>query len=199
MIILKYDKLIHVDSSLDILEHYGVRGMKWGKHRANMKKVRQEQNSRIKTLKANKKSSVKNIRKENSDNDETLAAKQRGKRTASYEDLDAHARKRVKLVEKRGNDELAPKMAKLDKRFEIKKQRYIDKYSSTNDIKGLNDKGMKKLDKEAHRYVREGNKNVSKQLKKSERRLFEPFETEVYWNEYGTHVSAKRNPLLKRR
>lgn len=39
-------------------------------------------------------------------------------------------------------------MAKLDKRFEIKKQRYIDKYSSTNDVKDLNDKGMKKFDKE---------------------------------------------------
>ena len=31
MIIIKNDKLTHVDSSLDFLEHYGVRGMKWGK------------------------------------------------------------------------------------------------------------------------------------------------------------------------
>ena len=30
MIILKDDTLKHVDSSLDILEHYGVKGMKWG-------------------------------------------------------------------------------------------------------------------------------------------------------------------------
>ena len=199
MIIIKDDTLVHVDSSTDIIEHYGVKGMRWGKHRANMKKVRQEQKSRVKKLKSDKKISVKTIRKENLDNDETLAAKLRGKRTASYEDLDAHARKRVNLVEKRGNDELAYKTAKLDKRFQIKKQLYIDKYSSTNDIKGLNDKGMKKLDKEAHRYARGGTKNVSKQLKKNERRLFAPFETEVYSNEYGNQVSEKYNPWLNRR
>ena len=164
-----------------------------------MKKVRQEQKSRVKKLKSDKKISVKTIRKENRDNDETLATKLRGKRAVSYEDLDTHARKRVNLVEKRGNDELAYKTAKLNKRFQIKKQLYIDKYSSTNDIKGLNDKGMKKLDKEAHRYARGGTKNVSKQLKKNERRLFAPFETEVYSNEYGTIVGTKYNPLLKRR
>lgn len=198
MIIIKDDTLIHVDSSTDIIEHYGVKGMRWGKHRANMKKVRQEQKSRVKKLKSDKKISVKTIRKENRDNDKTLAAKLRGKRTASYEDLDAHARKRVKLVEKRGNDELAYKTAKLNKRFQIKKQRYIDKYSSTDDIKGLNDKGVKKIDKEAHRYARGGTKNVSKQLKKNERRLFAPFETEAYSNGYGTMVTDKYNPLLKR-
>ena len=207
MIIIKNDKLTHVESSTDILEHYGVKGMRWGKHRSNMKKVRQEQKSRIKKLKSDKKISVKTIRKENRDNDKTLAAKVsgktlaakiRGKRTASYKDLESHARTRVKLVEKRGNDELAYKTAKLDKRFQIKKQRYIDKYSSTNDLKGLNDKGMKKLDKEAHRYARGGTKNVSKQLKKNERRLFAPFETEAYSNGYGTLVTTKHNPLLKR-
>ena len=191
MIILKVDKLVHVDSSTDIIEHYGVKGMRWGRHRANMKKVRQEQNSRVKKLKSNKKTIVKNTRKENRDNDETLAAKLRGKRAVSYEDLDTHARKR-------GNDELAYKTAKLNKRFEIKKQLYIDKYSSTNDIKGLNDKGMKKLDKEVHRYARGGTKNVLKQLKKNERRLFAPFETEAYSNGYGTLVTDKYNPLLKR-
>ena len=100
-----------------------------------MKKVRQEQKSRVKKLKSDKKISVKTIRKENRDNDKTLAAKLRGKRTASYEDLDVHARKRVKLVEKRGNDELAYKTAKLNKRFQIKKQLYIDKYSSTDEYK----------------------------------------------------------------
>ena len=29
MIILKDDDLLHVDSSTNILEHYGVKGMKW--------------------------------------------------------------------------------------------------------------------------------------------------------------------------
>ena len=197
MIILKDDKLVHVDSSTDIIEHYGVKGMRWGRHRANMKKVRQEQNSRVKKLKSNKKTIVKNTRKEYNDNDTSLARKTRGKGIASYEDLDTHAGTRTKLVEKRGNAELAYKTAKLDKRFEIKKQRYVDKYSSTNDVKGLNDKGMKKLDKEANRYARGGTKNVLKQLKKNERRLFAPFETEVY-SIGGTHVSEKYNPLLKR-
>ena len=30
MIIIKDDTLVHVDSSTDIIEHYGVKGMKWG-------------------------------------------------------------------------------------------------------------------------------------------------------------------------
>ena len=198
MIIIKDDKLTHVESSTDILEHYGVKGMRWGKHRANMKKVRQEQNARLKKLKYNKRTSLKNIRKENFDNDKMLATKSRGKNKPSYKDLDSHARTRVKLVEKRGNDELAYKTAKLDKRFQIKKQRYIDKYSSTNDVKGLNDKGIRKFDKAANKYARGGTKNLSKQLKKTERRLFAPFETQAYSNGYGAVVTEKYNPLLKR-
>ena len=31
MIILVEDNLLHVDSATDVLEHYGVKGMKWGK------------------------------------------------------------------------------------------------------------------------------------------------------------------------
>lgn len=30
MIIFEGDQLVHVDSSSDIIEHFGVRGMKWG-------------------------------------------------------------------------------------------------------------------------------------------------------------------------
>ena len=198
MIIIKNDILVHVDSSTDILEHYGVKGMKWGKHRSNMRKVRQEQNSRVKKLKSNKKTTVKNIRKEYNDNDKSLARKTRGKGNASYEDFDIHAGTRAKLVEKRGNAELAYKMAKLDKRFEIKKQRYIDKYSSTNDVKGLNNKGVRKIDKAANKYAKGGTKNLSKQLKTNERRLFAPFETQAYSNGYGSVVTEKYNPLLKK-
>ena len=31
MLILHEGELLHTDSSTDILEHYGVKGMKWGK------------------------------------------------------------------------------------------------------------------------------------------------------------------------
>ena len=31
MLILVEDNLLHVDSATDVLEHYGVKGMKWGK------------------------------------------------------------------------------------------------------------------------------------------------------------------------
>ena len=64
---------------------------------------------------------------------------------------------------------------------------------------GLDEVLRRKIDKAASKYARGGTKNLSKQLKKSERRLFAPFETEVYWNEYGTVVGEKYNPLLKRR
>ena len=48
MIILKDDTLKHVNSSLDILEHYGVKGMKWGSVRRARRKA-DEFNSLVKT------------------------------------------------------------------------------------------------------------------------------------------------------
>ena len=48
MIILKDDTLKHVDSSLDILEHYGVQGMKWGSVRRARRKA-EKFNSLVKT------------------------------------------------------------------------------------------------------------------------------------------------------
>ena len=48
MIILKDDILIHVDSSTDIIEHYGVKGMKWGSVRRARRKS-EKFNSLVKT------------------------------------------------------------------------------------------------------------------------------------------------------
>ena len=39
MIVLFENNLVHVDSSTDILEHYGVKGMKWGSVRRARRKV----------------------------------------------------------------------------------------------------------------------------------------------------------------
>ena len=48
MIILKDDILIHVDSSTDIIEHYGMKGMKWGSVRRARRKA-EKFNSLVKT------------------------------------------------------------------------------------------------------------------------------------------------------
>ena len=34
MLLIEDDTLVHVDSASDILEHYGVKGMRWGKRKA---------------------------------------------------------------------------------------------------------------------------------------------------------------------
>ena len=80
----------------------------------------------------------------------------------------------------------------------IKDDKLTHVESSTDILEHYGVKGMKKIDKEVHRYARGGTKILSKQLKKNEHRLFAPFDTEVYWNEYGTVVGTKYNPLLKR-
>ena len=48
MIVLKDDILVHVDSSTDIIEHYGIKGMKWGSVRRARRKA-EKFNSLVKT------------------------------------------------------------------------------------------------------------------------------------------------------
>ena len=43
MIILKDDILVHVDSSTDILEHYGVKGMKWNNNSQGVEQLTEEE------------------------------------------------------------------------------------------------------------------------------------------------------------
>ena len=43
MIILKGNKLTHVDSSLDVLQHYGVKGMKWDKSGQGVEALTEEE------------------------------------------------------------------------------------------------------------------------------------------------------------
>lgn len=41
MILIEEDKLIHTDSSEDILLHFGTKGMKWGVRKAALKKLKE--------------------------------------------------------------------------------------------------------------------------------------------------------------
>ena len=43
MIIIKNDKLVHIDSSTDIIEHYGVKGMKWNKNGQGVEALTEEE------------------------------------------------------------------------------------------------------------------------------------------------------------
>ena len=77
MIILFDEELV---DSKNVLKHHGVKCMKWGVHRANMKNVRREQNSRLKKLKST-----------------MFDIKRRGTKELGFKDFDTHARKRVKI------------------------------------------------------------------------------------------------------
>lgn len=77
MIILFGEELV---DSKNVLKHYGVKGMKWGVRKANMKNVRREQNSRLKKLKST-----------------MLANKRRGTKELGFKDFDTHARKPDKI------------------------------------------------------------------------------------------------------
>ena len=123
MIILKDDTLKHVDSSLDILEHYGVQGMKWGKHRANMK-------------------DAKKLRKVTRRNLNYDNANLRNGYGIIYAIGAEGAHNKNRNTDFRS---LAEKKATND--TSVKRQKYIDKYSTDGTINGLNDKGKKKYAK----------------------------------------------------
>ena len=130
---LNDDILVHVDSSTDILEHYGVQGMKWG----NMK-----------TAKKLRKVTRRNL---NYDNDNLrngygiiYAIGAEG----------AHTKNRNtdfrRLAEKKANNDTS-----------VKRQKYIDKYSTDGTVNGLNDKGKKKYTKLQSKTKKLVNKNYN--------------------------------------
>ena len=123
MIILKDDILVHVDSSIGILEHYGVKGMKWGKHRVNMKTAKKLR----KVTRRNLNNDVDNLRN-------------------VYGFIYALGAEGVH-TKNRNTDfrSLAKKKANND--TSVKRQKYIDKYSTDGTINGLNDQGKKKYAK----------------------------------------------------
>ena len=123
MIVLIDDELVHTDSSTDILEHYGVKGMKWGKHRANMR-----------LAKALRKQGSKNLKEDKIGYG------------ISY-GLGRALGQEYNMAKDRHNDfkDYADKKAK--NHISVKKQKYIDKYSSDSTTKGLNAKGQRKYSK----------------------------------------------------
>ena len=137
MIILKDDDLVHVDSSLDILEHYGVKGMKWGKHRAN-----------IKAAKKLRKVTRRNL---NYDKDNLgtgygfLYAIGAEGAQSKHRNTDFR-----RLAEKKANNDTS-----------VKRQKYIDKYSTDGTVNGLNDKGKKKYTKLQSKTKKLVNKNYN--------------------------------------
>ena len=137
MIILKDDTLKHVDSSLDILEHYGVQGMKWGKHRANMK-----------TAKKLRKVTRRNL---NYGNDDLMNGYgilyAIGAEGAQSKHRNTDFRR---LAEKKANNDTS-----------VKRQKYIDKYSTDGTVNGLNDKGKKKYTKLQSKTKKLVNKNYN--------------------------------------
>lgn len=73
MLIIKEDTLIHTDSSSDVIEHYGIKGMRWGiRSRHKVLKdlyssYKEAQKARQKGKKINKKVSDK-LQKKTNDN-----------------------------------------------------------------------------------------------------------------------------------
>ena len=123
MIVLMDDELVHVDSSLDVLEHYGVKGMKWGKHRANMRLAKALRKQGSKNLEEDKVGYGVGYILGYALGQEGNMAKDRHNNFKDYADK------------------------KAKNHISVKKQKYIDKYSSDSTTKGLNTKGQRKYSK----------------------------------------------------
>ena len=123
MIVLMDDKLVHVDSSLDIIEHYGVKGMKWGKHRANMRETKARRKQGLNKLADRKKEYAVGYGLGYALGQGGNMAKDRHNNFKDYADK------------------------KAKNHISVKKQKYIDKYSTDNTTKGLNAKGQRKYSK----------------------------------------------------
>ena len=137
MIILKDGLLTHVDSSTDILEHYGVKGMKWGKHRANIKAAKKLRKVTRRNL---------NYDKDNLGNGYgILYAIGTEGANSKYRNADFR-----RWAEKEANNDTS-----------VKRQKYIDKYSTDGTVNGLNDKGKKKYTKLQSKTKKLVNKNYN--------------------------------------
>lgn len=79
MLLIEDDKLVHVDSSLDILEHYGVKGMKWGKRMKRTLAVYANKDTRRQYL---------NLKKETKQSYKKLKKAARNKRDREYDDAE---------------------------------------------------------------------------------------------------------------
>ena len=64
MIIINEDTLIHTDSSSDVIEHFGVKGMRWGQRRVISNRGAARAQKRIKKLKARTANTMKNTLKD---------------------------------------------------------------------------------------------------------------------------------------
>lgn len=155
MIIFKDDKLTHVDSSVDILEHYGVKGMKWGKHMSNMSAAKNKQRATYGSL----------------NDDRTNYRHGYG---IGYS-IGAEAG----LTKARNTDFRKYANEKANNRISVKKQKYIDKYSTDDTTKSLNAKGKKKYDR------------LKKKANKLSDKYYNDIEKEYQRTKYNYRVSMQ--------
>ena len=121
----------------DFLAHYGVKGMKWGKHRANIKAAKK----------------LRKVTRRNLNSDDANLGNGYGILYAIGAE-GAHSKRRNtdfrRWAEKKANNDTS-----------VKRQKYIDKYSTDDTVNGLNDKGKKKYTKLQSKTKKLVNKNYN--------------------------------------